>query len=214
MEGVIVCSLCGTRSPSISLLLSHLRLVHVSDTNISLSCPVSECNATYSKVNSLCSHVYRKHKETPSALAPTTVRNSSVISASSQEDMISSTLMLDISLPEYVQYDIDQLLHRDAREQMKKSMLFLMQLKEERLVTQAAINDVVVGCKEVFTHTLCRIKAAISGKLSQSEIGSSCDEICSIFDDMSDPFTGLESVYLQDKFITEELGCIVSVTLI
>jgi hypothetical protein len=118
--------------------------------------------------------------------------------------------MLDISLPGNVQYDIDRLLGRDAHEQKKKSMLFLMQLKEERLVSQAAVNDVVAGCKEVFAHTLCRIKAGINEKLSQSEIDSYSNEVCSIIDDMSDPFTGLESVYLQDKFITEELGCIVS----
>jgi hypothetical protein len=87
MEGVdcLVCSLCGTRSPSTSSLLSHLRLVHVSDSNISLPCPVGECNATYSKVNSLCSHVYRKHKAVVlSTPGPAPVENSG---ASSQEDL-------------------------------------------------------------------------------------------------------------------------------
>lgn len=36
------------------------------------------------------------------------------------------------------------------------------------------------------------------------------DGLESVFSDMSDPFKGLDSAYLQDKFIYEELGCIVS----
>lgn len=152
-----VCKLCGTPFPSISLLMSHLRLVHQSETGISLVCPVRECSATYSKVNSLYSHMYRKHKEllslhatvSKNALPPVTVRDDS---------SFSTPAVLDLSLPASLCYDVNQLLGRDADQQKKKSILFLMQLKEERLLTQAAINDVVAGCKEVFVHTLCRLK--------------------------------------------------------
>lgn len=206
---VYVCSLCGVRSPSVSLWTSHLRQVHLTESNISLSCPVGECSAVYSKVNSLYSHVYRKHNGLLSASSVTT-DNSGMNSIARQDQPTSSALMLDLSLPESLSYDVDRLLHRDAHEQKKKSILFLMQLKEERFLTQAAINDVVGGCKEVFAHTLCRIKAGISEKLSRSGIDIDGHELNSIFDDMSDPFTGLGSAYLQDKFITEKLGCIVS----
>jgi hypothetical protein len=103
------------------------------------------------------------------------------------------------------------LLCRDSYEQKKKSALFLMQLKEERLISQAAINDVVTGCKEVFAHTISHLKAGISEKLSQSGIDSTTgSEFLGIFEGVTDPFIGLESAYLQDKFITDELGCIVS----
>ena len=37
------------------------------------------------------------------------------------------------SVPESLSHDINLLLHRDVHEQKKKSSLFLMQLKEERL---------------------------------------------------------------------------------
>ena len=84
-------------------------------------------------------------------------------------------------------------------------------MKEERLLTQAAVNDVVVGCREVFEHTVSRLRAGVSQKLAQSGIyPTSIDGLESVFNEASDPFTGLETVYLQEKFISQELGCIVS----
>ena len=59
----VVCVLCSSRSPSLSLWLSHLRQVHRTDTDISLQCPVRGCSTTYKKVNSFCSHMYRQHRE-------------------------------------------------------------------------------------------------------------------------------------------------------
>ena len=111
-----------------------------------------------------------------------------------------------------LQHDIDQLLKIDSFEQRKKSSLFLLQLKEERVITQAAINDVVKGCKEVFTHTVNCIKAGVKHKLSISGIDpSDISGLDDLFSDVSDPFNGLETAYLQDKFVAQELGYVVSI---
>jgi hypothetical protein len=110
-----------------------------------------------------------------------------------------------------LQHDIHQLLGIDSFEQQKKSSLFLLQLKEERLVSQATINDVVKGCKAVFEHTLGRAKAGVKYKLSQSGIDpSDVHELEEVFSAVTDPFYGLETAHLQDKFIAENLGYIVS----
>ena len=205
----LVCSLCNTRSPSISLWMSHLCQVHRSEVNISVSCPVDECNALYSNVNSLCSHVYRTHNDFLSCSVKNTTTRQVLVDDSTEAS--SSDFIFDLSLPPSVTHDVNQLLHKDFFEQQKKSVLFLMQLKEERFLTQSAVNDVVLGCTEVFEHTLSRVRAGVSAKLSQAGIDfSDIDGIDSIFSDMSNPFKGLESVYLQDKFISEELECVVS----
>lgn len=65
------------------------------------------------------------------------------------EERTSVGIILDLSFPSSVSHAVDQHLHRDAYEQMKKSSLFLMHLKEERLLTQAGVNDVIA---EVFHH--------------------------------------------------------------
>lgn len=198
---VYVCTLCTSRSPSLSLWMSHLRQVHHSS-DATLSCPIGECDATYSRVNSLCSHVYRKHKEA-STSAPET-------SAPENEDT-RSNIIFDLSIPGSISHDVNQLLGRDVHEQMKKSSLFLLQLKEERLLTQAAVNDVVRGCREVFKHTVYHLKAGVSHTLAQSGIDpSDIEGLDGVFTELDDPFVGLETSYLQDKFILQELQCIVS----
>jgi hypothetical protein len=119
--------------------------------------------------------------------------------------------VIDLSLPSYVSHAVDQLLHTDGYKQMKKSSLFLMHLKEERLLTQAAVNDVITGCREIFHHTVCRLQAGVSQQLSKSGIDSSeINELHCVFDHAHDPFNGLETTYLQEKFIEKELGYIVS----
>ena len=78
-------------------------------------------------------------------------------------------------------------------------------------MTQAAVNDVVSGMKEVCEHSLGRLKAGVSRTLSKAGIDmEKVDGLSDIFKDVSHPFKGLESAYLQDKFITQELECIVS----
>ncbi len=207
MSSFLVCQLCSARSTSLSLWMSHLRQVHQC-ANISLPCPVDKCSAVYSKVNSLCSHIYRVHKDVTAVSSCQESSSSSMAFFSPHQE---SNFIFDLSLPESVSHDVDQLLCRDADVQKKKSSLFLMQLKEERMLSQVAINDVLTGCKEVFQHTICRLRAGMSQKLSEAGIDSTeISGFDSVFNEITDPFFGLETVYLQDKFISQELGCIVS----
>lgn len=119
--------------------------------------------------------------------------------------------LVDLSLPESMSFDVNELLHRDGYEQKKRSCLFLLKLKEERMLTQAALNDVVAGSREVFQHTVCRLKAGVNHAFAQHGIDLTCvEEVDGVFDEASDPFSGLETAYLQEKFIAQELGCIVS----
>ena len=79
------------------------------------------------------------------------------------------------------------------------------------MLSQVALNDVIAGCQEVFQHTVSRLKAGVNHSFAQHGIDSSCIEgVESVFDEVSDPFAGLETAYLQEKFIQKELGCIVS----
>ncbi len=120
-------------------------------------------------------------------------------------------IIFDLSIPSSISHDVDRLLDRDVHEQMKKSILFLLQLKEERLITQAAVNDIVTGCREVFKHTVHHLKAGVSQTLAQSGIDlNDVNGLDGVFNEISDPFMGIETSYLQDKFISQELECNVS----
>ena len=186
-----------------------MRLVHSeSAEDFSMPCPVSGCGAIYPKANSVLSHIYRKHRNEISS------QSCAVDDASPGESMdavVTSATPTDLLLPDNICHDVDILLHRDEHERKKKSSLFLMHLKEERMITQAAIQDVVSGCKKVFEHTVGHLKAAVYHKFSESGFDASViDGLQSVFENATNPFAGLESQYLQEKFITQELGCIVS----
>ena len=107
-------------------------------------------------------HVYRKHK----ALLSIPVGSSTTASPSGRVDnpfeANVSDFVDDIFFPDSLSHDIHQLLHRDAYELKKKSILFLMQLKEEQQLTQTAVNVVVSGYKNMFEYTLRQLKAGVS----------------------------------------------------
>lgn len=125
-----------------------------------------------------------------------------------------TTATIDFSIPESISHDVNQLLRTDGMEQKRKSSLFLLQLKEERLLTQVAVNDVVSGFREVFNHTVGHLKAGVNHKLVQSGIDPiNIVGLADVFNDISDPFKGLETQYLQDKFVSEEFACNVSDTM-
>ena len=77
-------------------------------------------------------------------------------------------------------------------------------------MTQAAVNDVVSRMKEDFKHSIGRLRAGVSSTLSKAGINmNKIDGLPNIPQDVSHPFKGLESAFLQDKFISRELQCIV-----
>lgn len=201
---LFICVLCGSRSTSLSLWMSHLRRVHESE-DVTLSCPINGCSVTYNKVNSLCSHVYRKHRDCNTSASRDSNEQGDV------HNNIDSAEIYDGCFPSSISHNVYQLLGTDVVEQKKKSSIFLLQLKEERMLTQVAVNDVVAGCRTIFEHTLCHMKAGVHLKLSQHGIEPSAVEgLNGVFEEINDPFKGIETPYLQDKFVSKYLDFIVS----
>lgn len=207
-DSIFVCSLCGARSRSLSLWMSHLCQVHSNEDDLSLKCPFHDCPAVYSYVNSLCSHIYRKHQErgtgqasgASSSFIPLISSNESAPLQSSVDNVgaMEESIMEELSLHKIVDSSL---------ERKRKSCLFLMQLKEERMLTQVAIDDVVGGCKDLVSHALHSVRSQVSRVPPQN-----ATEIYDILEEVSNPFEGLETAYLQDKFILKEMECIVRIT--
>ena len=227
---VFVCSLCSARSPSLSLWMSHLRQVHSNEASLNINCPLHDCSAVYGNVHSLFSHIYRKHPHRDSthgssnsgttiALGSTVTKpqnlkpveeNESVAELSIADSSTDHDIIMggeDYTEQSSVHENIDYCFERK-----KKSCLLLMQLKEERMLAQTAINDVVKGCQDVVSYALSSVKSKVNDLPSHSstdEIEAVKTKIVDAIDGVVDPFAGLETSYLQDKFIMKELGCIV-----
>ena len=121
--------------------------------------------------------------------------------------------MSDSELPlSDLQCTVDQLLQVDAEVQRKPRALFLLRLKEGRCLSQVAVNEVVSACQELFKHTVSRVQAGVRERLALHGVDSyDIPDLANFLETIQDPFDGLHSTYLQEKFYREKLGCIVSI---
>ena len=156
----------------------------------------------------LNTHIYRKHRERLTDL--------SITNSTNKDDLNDEVVGLD-TVPTYddanepVFHAVNQLLQVDHHEQLKISSKFLMKLKDCRGMSQVAINDVVEGSQTIFSHTVSRLKAWVEEKLTQHGIDiEQIDGLQELFSTVQDPFAGIHTPYLQQKFIASNFGYIVS----
>lgn len=57
------CPMCVFAASSISLVLSHLRLVHSSDPHFCVTCGIGGCCTTTKSFSALYQHIRKKHKD-------------------------------------------------------------------------------------------------------------------------------------------------------
>ena len=111
------------------------------------------------------------------------------------------------------QADIDYLLG-DLSQQQRSSALFLLKLKEERRLTQVAIDDVVEGIEAVLEQSVIRTKAGVRAKLATHGINpDTITGLDEVFLDATHPFTGLETCFKQEKYFRDVLGLLVSTSI-
>ena len=211
-----ICSICSFRIGSIPELVSHIHLVHYSESTFSITCGIDGCVKHFKKCSSYLSHVYRHHrklrakeheperdsvtfgepKDTLTVCEPT---GDTLIQ---EESAASRSSLLD--------HSVFQLLGTDNNEQKKKSALLILEFKEVRGLSDTAIKAVVSGCNDMIDYNNKRLPAALSEQLSKDGIYVPDSCIQQVFQKVSSPFEGMENVYLQEKFFREEFGCIVS----
>lgn len=99
----------------------------------------------------------------------------------------------------------------DAEEVRHSSALFLLKLKELRRTSQVAIDEVVESSRGLFLRTMERVQAGVRAKLAESGVDPiSIKGLNNAFSDVADPFEGIETCHLQEKYFREKLGLIVS----
>ena len=77
--------------------------------------------------------------------------------------------------------------------------------------TQVAIGDINEGCKSLLSQTIDHAQAGVKAKIAES--GVDPNDVLGLdtaLEDVLNPFQGLETCHLQEKYFQEELGLIVS----
>uniref|UniRef100_A0A1X7T9R9 C2H2-type domain-containing protein n=1 Tax=Amphimedon queenslandica TaxID=400682 RepID=A0A1X7T9R9_AMPQE len=197
---------CSFVCLSINDYLRHLRVVN--HDNFCCFCCYEGCTAgEFHTVAAFKSHIYRTHYDRSED-------NPELIQASSSTDIAISTVnhpvtaindeTQDAIVNPDLEADINRLKGIDVVEQKRSSALFLLRLKEIHHIPQVAVDSVVHGSQELFQQTVQRLKAGVRLKLAEAGIEESLSqEINSVFEDLMDPYTGLETEYLQNAYIRE-----------
>ena len=99
----------------------------------------------------------------------------------------------------------------DINQIRRSSALFLLKLKEQRRISQVAINDIVAGSRGLVSQCIQRVHAGIRATLAEEGIDmESVAGLDDVFEKCIDPFDSIGTEYLQEKYYREELGLIVS----
>ena len=219
------CSLCATRLPSLASYISHLRLVHATDRSFNIMCGINNCSNTFKSFGGFNSHVYRHHRDALGLMKPVQQDelsdlgngNTANDSYSYITDPLSSHGDYDYSgacfhsdsLPEQqpMVYDMWHLLGISQEQQKKTAASFLLKLREVCRVSEKSIGDIIDGTTHLFNQAFMVSKAEISDMLSCSGVDTSSMQSIQL----SNPFTELETIYKQDKFLKEGFNYLVSV---
>ncbi len=71
----------------------------------------------------------------------------------------------------------------------RKSALFILKMKEKRLLSQAAIEDIVEKTCSVVTSALDMVNASIRGKLADAGVDLTSIDLESVFSNVPEPFS-------------------------
>ena len=104
---------------------------------------------------------------------------------------------------------IQHLIGVDEEKIQRSSALFLLKLKEHRRISQVGIDDIVQGATGLFYQVSDCLQAGIRAKLAEADIDfEAIHGLDDVFNDLPNPFCGIETSYLQENYYRQSLGLV------
>ena len=184
--------------------LKHVRLFHAHQPNFCISCGVHGCQRTFQNFSTFKNHISDMHelRETLSQqqTSPTHFQQNT------DEDS---------SLGDFDEDVTDDLNTEDVLSiTQRSSAYFLMGLKEEKKITQAALQGVIEGVTTLSQARLSLMYREVNRIMKADGVAqSTLTSIKHLFDDtgvFGHPFLGLETQHQQMKYYSNHFGLIVS----
>ena len=89
---------------------------------------------------------------------------------------------------------------------------FLMALSEGRQLSQQAISDVIVGCRNICQQAVCTVVGRTVKALTDADIDvSTTPGLANALFTIPDPFEGIDTSYLRERFYSEYMNFVVSI---
>ena len=189
-------------SPNLKGVVRHMATVHAHDPNFFIRCGIQGCPRNYSNFFSFKKHLYRKHRDYLELCSPT--NDDAPDLGNMNEDEMDGFLSMNVNHHE-----------ADTNSHKKQMALFLLKTKEIRKVSQIALDGIVDDVTSIIHLTVDKLKCEVDNTLKSSGINGGISTFSSLGDvfnntDIRDPFNGLSSKYLQDKFYKDHFNLLVS----
>lgn len=217
------CSLCGYLTSDLKGHISHLRLVHKEETSFDVICGIGRCCDRFSTFSAYNTHIYRKHRREIGLLGTTPPDPITTVPESLTEDpgtpdngdvwTEADSGIFDTS-GGFDENDFHRKAHSDhnCETSTESNAKLLLKLSEGRKLSEVAIQDVITGCTNVCTAMQSELKDTVLQKLTEHQVDAAvtADVIQAISDTCQNPFAGLSSSYLREKYYKEHFNYIVS----
>jgi hypothetical protein len=185
-------------------MVRHIGSFHAYEENFRVICGVEGCPSTYNNFLSYKKHMYRMHRSVlevnNASLSDRSVLDSSPL-ASETDSIHGDDLTIDLQVASSV-----------TRSDKHKSALLLMKALAVSKVSNTAIDDLIIGdFGLLLENRIQKLRDDLTAVLSQKGIELDA-ELSSIFQKeyLTDPFGGLQSVFLRERFYIENMGLLVS----
>lgn len=198
MSELLSCQMCSYFG-SHDELLRHVCQIHEHDPNFLIYC--STCSRSFTKLDS-----FRKHK-------------SRSTKCSSQSDLSHSSLTPQIPTPGPSNDETAPTLDYEGAERSDshpalrrpstkwRAASFILGIKEKHLLTQAAIDTVLTSTTSLVDGLLQDFVAELRENLSEEAKAVLDEKVQGCLQ----PFSGLETAYLQKKYFRESFNLLVSI---
>jgi len=203
------CQICGQYARrSLAEIMRHIREVH-RHFDGPVRCGIDGCPATPATYDGLRLHIYKKHRDTlitPIEAIELGNPNSNCDSLIDDHDQVedSHNLMAqDTSIScSQVSFNYDKSL---------EAARFILKIRDGRRLTQTTTDGIIKDIQYMLNHTIDSLKACVMEKLSDHLTIDLAQTIQQAFSDSKCLFDGLETQYMQEKFIQEHFNYVVSI---
>lgn len=205
----LLCPLCPSERTrrlnfNVSKYLKHVRLFHAHQPNFHISCQINGCQRSYRNFSTFKNHVSDKHS--------CEALDRSIETTSLCDDFDDSDLSLHVPVHTYTENDE---LYDSMCLAQKSSALFLLGLKEEKKLTQTALQGCIEGVTTLSQIRLNAQRQEVYKVLNADGVSqATIDKLDTTFDEngkFGRPFIGLETPHQQLNYYSRNFNFIVSV---
>ena len=154
-EEKFVCTICNAFTHSSFRAVFRHMGTHRADPNLHIACGIDSCAATYKNLDSYKKHIYRRHRE---VLTFERVQDQS-------ENVEDEDIFDPFTPPEAERESITRPRGDEAK---REAALFLLKTKEERKVTQRALDGIVRDLQGIWENSMDGLRVSRSIICNQS----------------------------------------------